>query len=168
MAGMVGAAERDSSGWHQEVQIHVGKNLDKSAGDLDGCASHAFLQGRELLGSVAGQVPGNCGLSYCKANNASLDFSSFFLEISMSQLCQSLSRVKLDPQLVSPNAREASCSLINIPFPHRGTLSCWGIPLGTKQCQPGLWADAGKMKLFVLPFWCFYSQGFFFFLSLCC
>ena len=63
----MGAAERDSSGWHQEVQTHVGQNLVKFAGGLDGCASHGFLQQRELLGSLAEQVPGNCGLSYCMA-----------------------------------------------------------------------------------------------------
>ena len=96
---------------------------------------------------------------------------SFFLprNLYMSQLCRSLGWMKLDPQLVSPKAREASYSLTTLPYPERGMLSRWFVPLGTKQCQTIVWAYAGKMKLFVLPFWCFYSQGFcLFVLSLCC
>ena len=79
MEGVVGAVEGDSSGWHQEVQIHVGQNLVKSAGGLDNCSSHGFLQWRELLESLEEQFPRNCGLSHCMADTTSLKFSSFFL-----------------------------------------------------------------------------------------
>lgn len=33
-------------------------------------------------------------------------------------------------------------------------------PLSTEQCWLGRWNDAGKMKLFFLPFLCSYSQIF--------
>ena len=75
----IGAAKGYSSGWHHEVQIYVGQNLVKSAGGLDSCTSHGVLQWRELLESLEEQFPGNCVLSYCMADTASLDFSSFNL-----------------------------------------------------------------------------------------
>ena len=67
----------------QEVQIHVGQNLVKSAGGLDGSASHGFLQQRELLGSLEEQIPGKCSFCPFMADTASLNFSSSFLEISI-------------------------------------------------------------------------------------
>ena len=78
-----------------------------------------------------------------------------------SQLCWSVGGMKLKWVLVQcPQRPRKLVSYPFLPFPLGELFLAGEFPLGTEQCQPGGWSDAGKMKLFFLQFLCSYAKAF--------
>lgn len=140
-------------------------NLQGVCGGYDG---HKFLHWwKQMNESSAELVTGYHGHSWYMAKNSNLSFSTFFITISMFQLCQSPGGVK--PSLVllavSPEAREVVNSL-HSPFCHQGNCLAGAFPLGDEQCC--LWEmEWYKQNGPVLPFiFCVIILRYF--VPLCC
>lgn len=86
-------------------------------------------------------------------------------QLLLLDLCSSLpvfewDNFEMTPSCGAPKVGGAGCSPCSA-FLIEGVLFLAGeFPYGAKQCWPGEWGDAGKMKFFFPTFLCSYSQIF--------